>query len=64
VRVGDELVTSGLGEIFPQGLLLGTVLRISPQGSGLFQDIEAHPAVNFNQIEEVLVILTSKFQED
>ena len=56
VKVGDRIVTSGVGGIYPNGLLLGVVSEAKRQSGGLFQDIEITPAVDFSKIEEVFVI--------
>ena len=56
VRVGDLVVTSGMGKIFPKGLRVGTVSSVVPASTGLFQQAELEPAVEFARIEEVLVL--------
>jgi len=60
LAVGDLIVTSGMGGVFPKGLPLGTVCRIKKTGQDIFQEVEITPAVDFNLLEEVLVILTRK----
>ena len=55
---GDVMVTSGLGGVFPKGLPLGTVSRVRTTGHDVFLEVEVTPAVDFNRLEEVLVILT------
>lgn len=57
VNVGDAVITSGMGGIFPKGLLVGYVKSINRQDLGLFQGIEVTPAVDFPRLEEVLVLL-------
>lgn len=59
VMTGDMVVTSGLAGAFPKGLILGQVSRIEtkPGGQGMFQVIEVAPAVDFDRLEEVLIIL-------
>ncbi|MBW1709136.1 MAG: rod shape-determining protein MreC [Deltaproteobacteria bacterium] len=54
---GDVLVTSGLGGVFPKGLKLGKVARVRKINHDLFLEVEAAPAVDFDKLEEVLVIL-------
>lgn len=56
VKMGDRIVTSGIGGIFPSGLLIGSVAEIKRQSIGLFQEVEAVPAVDFSKLEEVLVL--------
>jgi len=60
VAVGDIVITSGLGGIFPKGLPVGEVLQVQNLSGKLFKDIEIRPAVNFSKLEEVLVILKEK----
>jgi rod shape-determining protein MreC len=57
VAVGDIVVTSGLGGVFPKGLPVGQVLTVKEMLGELFKDIEIRPAVDFSKLEEVLVIL-------
>jgi rod shape-determining protein MreC len=52
----ETVVSSGLGGIFPKGLLIGTVSKVMKQDYGLFQDIEVTPSVDFSKLEEVLII--------
>jgi len=51
------VVTSGMTEVFPNGLMLGTVIRADRKDPGLFQKIEVAPAVDFNRLEEALVLI-------
>ena len=60
VQVGDRVVTSGMGGIFPKGLVVGHVKSINRQEYGLFQAIEVSPTVDFSHLEEVLVLLRSQ----
>jgi rod shape-determining protein MreC len=55
VRVGDQVISSGMGGVFPKGLLLGTVQEVIRGDSGLFQRVEVTPAVDFSRLEEVMV---------
>jgi rod shape-determining protein MreC len=57
-RQNETVITSGLGGVFPKGIVIGTVLsaQLNPQ-TGMYQDIEVKPAVDFQHLEEVLVIL-------
>jgi rod shape-determining protein MreC len=60
VEVGDTVVTSGLDQIYPKGLLVGTVLKVS-QGN-IYKNITVKPAAPLDRLEDVLVILNS-FQD-
>ena len=56
LEVGDVIVTSGLGEGFPRGLKIGKIVAISPAPTGLVQQAMIIPFVEFNRLEEVMVI--------
>jgi rod shape-determining protein MreC len=56
LRVGDLVATSGLDGIFPKGVVVGTISRLSREEGGLFQTAEIEPAVDFNKLEEVMVV--------
>lgn len=57
IEVGDRVVTSGTGGVFPKGLLLGEVIRVERGDFGLFQTVEVAPAADFTRLEEVLVLV-------
>jgi len=57
VAVGDIIVTSGLGGIFPKGIPVGEVLIVEDISGRLFKEIEIRPAADFSKLEEVLIIL-------
>ena len=56
VQVGDTVVTSGYGEIFPPGLPVGKIAAIDKDPRSLFLKIKVKPSVNFDKIEEVFII--------
>ncbi len=53
---GDTVITSGLGGVFPEGLLVGVVTKASPADNGWLWDVQVQPMVNFSNIEEVFII--------
>ncbi len=55
VAPGERVATSGGDQIFPKGLTVGTVMKVSP-GADLFLNIRLRPSANLNRLEEVLVI--------
>lgn len=63
LRVGDRIVTSGLGRIFPKGLRIGEIVQVEKKEYGLFQDIEVEPSADFSRLEEVMVILTRESED-
>ncbi len=56
VKPGDAVVTSGMDGIFPRGLLVGQVTRVSQEGPGLFLNVDIQPAANFQKLEQVLIL--------
>ena len=56
-RVGDLLVTSGMGGVFPKGLPLGRIKEIERDPFSLFQQISVATATDFSHLEEVMVIV-------
>jgi rod shape-determining protein MreC len=59
IAMDDLLVTSGMGGVFPKGLIVGRVVSLSPKGDGLFQTIHVMPNVDFSRIEEVRLLLST-----
>ncbi len=57
VQVGDKVITSGMGGVFPKGILLGEVQQVVRGNSGLFQTVEVEPAVDFSRLEEIMVVV-------
>ncbi len=62
VNRGDSVYTSGLGGVYPKGLLLGTVSELTYEDNGLSLSAVLSPAVSFSDLREVLVI--TNFSED
>jgi len=57
VAINNIVVTSGLGGVFPKGLLIGKVIDVYEDPSGLTKDCLIEPATKLSRLEEVLVIL-------
>ncbi len=55
VPAGELVLTSGGDRIFPKGLPIGRVTKVSP-GSDLFLNIRVKPSANLSKLEEVLVV--------
>ncbi len=56
VEPGDVLITSGTGQSFPRGLVVGTVMAVERGAFGLYQETNVEPAVDFSRLELVMVI--------
>ncbi len=57
IQVGDLLVTSGMGGVFPKGLPLGLVESVEKDQFDLFQRVQVTTTADFSHLEEVLVIV-------
>jgi rod shape-determining protein MreC len=57
LQVGDQVVTSGSGGLFPRGIPIGRVRAIDDRGSALFHYAQLTPAVDFARIDEVLLVV-------
>jgi len=55
VAPGDTVLSSGGDQIFPKGLPVGTVSKVSP-GKDMFLNILVRPAADLSRLEEVLVV--------
>ena len=62
VATGERVLTSGGDRIFPKGLPVGTVTKVSP-GQELFLNIRVRPAADLDRLEEVLVITQQEDRE-
>lgn len=56
VIVGDQIITSGFGGIYPKGLLIGEVLKVENADGGLLKYAIIKPSVNYDKLEEVMII--------
>lgn len=56
VREGEIVVSSGLSEIYPPGIQIGIIRNIRKDSNGLVLSATVEPSVNFDQLEEVMVI--------
>lgn len=55
-HVGDSLLSSGLDGIFPKGYPLGTIVQVDKPALGVLQASYVRPAVDYDKLEEVLVL--------
>jgi rod shape-determining protein MreC len=60
VLVNDLVLSSGLGLIFEKGLVIGSVQAVYEEKYSLYKYAIVQPAVEFDRLEEVIVILKSK----
>lgn len=55
IKVGDALVTSGLGEIYTQNLYIGKVISLE-RDDGLTINLQVEPVVDFQELHNVYVL--------
>lgn len=58
VKVGDSIVTSGMGDRFPKDLPVGKIVKVLKKSYGLYQDVMVKPAVDFARLTRVLVVVS------
>jgi len=56
IKAGDVLITSGIGGVYPKGLLVGEVLGASQTPASLYQLVRVAPAADLAGLEEVVVL--------
>jgi rod shape-determining protein MreC len=57
VQKGDTVISSGSDGVYPKGLRIGQVSDIVKSNSDIFQEVTITPFVDFEKLEEVLVVL-------
>lgn len=60
VKVGDVIVTAGIGGVFPSGIPLGTVSKVNARRRGMFVDVLVEPAVDFSRLEFLFINLSEE----
>jgi rod shape-determining protein MreC len=56
VEVGDLLLTSGVGKRFPKGIPVARVNKVVRREFGIYQTVEATPAVDLSRLDYVLIV--------
>jgi rod shape-determining protein MreC len=64
VRMGDTLVTSGLGLLFPKGFPVGTVFRIMEEKGGISKRVRVASFADLNALEELFIVTGARAWED
>ena len=60
IKAGEWVVTSGFGGVFPAGLVVGRVVRMSLDETGLYQVAEVVPAADLARLQQVVVVTGPK----
>ncbi|QGQ95392.1 rod shape-determining protein MreC [Paenibacillus psychroresistens] len=56
LKVGDTIITSGMGQIFPKGIVIGKVISKEPDDFGINYKALIEPAADFNHLRYVMVV--------
>lgn len=57
LRVGDVVITSGLGGVYPKGIIVGEISEMSSRSNDLYRSATVAPAGDVTRLEEVLVLV-------
>jgi len=57
VKPGDVVITSGIGGVYPKGIVIGDVTEVGKEANALYQSISVQPASSLAGLEEVLVLV-------
>ncbi len=57
ISVGDTVITSGLGDKIPRGLVIGKIIEVRNESNEVWQDATIEPLVNLNNLTVVTVII-------
>ena len=56
IRPRDVVVTSGVGGVFPKGIVVGTIASCVTQPGALFKRIAVRPAIDLSKLERVVIL--------
>jgi rod shape-determining protein MreC len=57
LRTGDIAITTGIGGVFPAGLVIGNVVQVRQRDVEVFQEALVEPAVDVRNLERLYVLL-------
>lgn len=60
IRIGDTLLTSGMGSVYPKGIFIGKVRKVEENPTEIVMQIKVESFVNFSLLEDVFVIIESE----
>ncbi|WP_234856942.1 rod shape-determining protein MreC [Acinetobacter junii] len=64
IKIGDNVFSSGLGEHFPAGYLVGTVSKVSRHTSGEFAEIGVQPAAQLASGHHVVILFSESLAKE
>ena len=64
IQVGDKLITSGLGDVFPDGYPVAEIIEISPDVTKPFMKVVAKPVAQVSRLKHVLLLWHESNQQE
>jgi rod shape-determining protein MreC len=64
IKVGDQLLSSGLGLRYPAGYPVAMVTKVSKTGTSEFADIQAKPVAELDRSRHVLLLFTRALRDE
>jgi rod shape-determining protein MreC len=64
IVIGDTLVTSGLGMLFPKGFPVGTVFQVTEDKGGISKRVRVASSANLNALEELFIVTGAREWND
>jgi rod shape-determining protein MreC len=64
VTVGEVVLTSGMGGVYPKGLLIGEVSDVQLNDADLFPRISVRPSADLVGLEEVVVLVGAPLEDE
>ena len=61
IRNGDQVLTTGSGDFYPQGLLIGTITDVALDQAGVSKYAVITPAASVEELEQVFVIISYNY---
>lgn len=64
IVIGDQVITSGTGGIFPKGLIIGSVESVKTESDGMSSYAVLQPAVSLTDVRQVFIIVDGAHPEE
>ena len=56
INIGEMVVSSGMGGVYPPGINIGRVNRVNYQENELSMEVELDPSIDFSRLEYIFVV--------
>ena len=63
IKIGDEVVTSGLGGVYPPGIRVGHIISVSPATAGQFPKVIGRVASSAGAQHQVMILIKKKVED-